>query len=199
MVIGLTGGIASGKSTVARMMKDLAIPVIDADAFARIVVRPGEPAYHKIVARFGNEVLRNNGEIDRSKLGAIVFANKKERQALNEIVHPEIRKKMQEEKERLLALGKDVVLDIPLLFENGLEKTVDRTLVVYVDESEQLKRLMERDGLSQSEARARIQAQLPLEEKKKRADAVIDNRGTRARTRQQLMSILQKWGVKISS
>ncbi|MBB6282594.1 MULTISPECIES: dephospho-CoA kinase [Geobacillus] len=194
LTIGLTGGIASGKSTVSAMMRELGLPVIDADEAARAVVEPGEEAYRQIVAVFGPDVLQENGEIDRGKLGAIVFNNEQERKKLNAIVHPAVRRKMLAEKEALVRSGaKTVVLDIPLLFESGLTDWVDRVLVVYVDDDVQLRRLMARNGFTEEEALARIRAQWPLEEKVKRADAVIDNNGTMEETRRQLLSILQQW------
>ncbi|AMX82648.1 dephospho-CoA kinase [Geobacillus subterraneus] len=194
LTIGLTGGIASGKSTVSAMMRELGLPVIDADEAARAVVEPGEEAYRQIVAVFGPDVLQENGEIDRAKLGAIVFNNEQERKKLNAIVHPAVRRKMLAEKEKLVRSGaKTVVLDIPLLFESGLTDWVDRVLVVYVDDDVQLRRLMVRNGFTEEEALARIRAQWPLEEKVKRADAVIDNNGTMEETRRQLLSILQQW------
>ncbi len=166
LTIGLTGGIASGKSTVSAMMRELGLPVIDADEAARAVVRPGEDAYRQIVAAFGPGILQTNGEIDRAKLGAIVFNNEEERKKLNAIVHPAVRQKMLAEKEALVRSGaKTVVLDIPLLFESGLTSWVDKVLVVYVDDDIQLRRLMERNGFTEEEARARIRAQWPLAEK----------------------------------
>jgi dephospho-CoA kinase len=176
------------------MMRELGLPVIDADEAARAVVEPGEEAYRQIVATFGPDILQMNGEIDRAKLGAIVFNNEQERKKLNAIVHPAVRRKMLAEKEELIRSGaKTVVLDIPLLFESGLTDWVDKVLVVYVDDDVQLRRLMARNGFTEEEAIARIRAQWPLEEKVKRADAVIDNNGTVEQTRRQLLSILQQW------
>ncbi|MED4299407.1 dephospho-CoA kinase [Geobacillus stearothermophilus] len=192
--IGLTGGIASGKSTVSAMMRELGLPVIDADEAARAVVRPGEEAYRQIVAAFGPGILRADGEIDRAKLGAIVFNDEQQRKVLNAIVHPAVRKKMLAEKEAHIRSGaKTVVLDIPLLFESGLTHWVDKVLVVYVDDDVQLRRLMARNGFTEEEALARIRSQWPMAEKVKRADAVIDNNGTIEETRQQLLAILHQW------
>ncbi|MED5078370.1 dephospho-CoA kinase [Geobacillus stearothermophilus] len=192
--IGLTGGIASGKSTVSAMMRELGLPVIDADEAARAVVRPGEEAYRQIVAAFGPGILRADGEIDRAKLGAIVFNDEQQRKVLNAIVHPAVRKKMLAEKEAHIRSGaKTVVLDIPLLFESGLTHWVDKVLVVYVDDDIQLRRLMARNGFTEEEALARIRSQWPMAEKVKRADAVIDNNGTIEETRRQLLAILHQW------
>ncbi|MGP3559533.1 dephospho-CoA kinase [Geobacillus sp. BK01] len=194
VTIGLTGGIASGKSTVSAMMRELGLPVIDADEAARAVVEPGEEAYRQIVAAFGPDMLQDDGSINRAKLGAIVFNDEQARKTLNAIVHPAVRRKMLAEKEAHIRSGaKTIVLDIPLLFESGLTAWVDKVLVVYVDDDVQLRRLMARNGFTKEEALARIRAQWPMAEKVKRADAVIDNNGTIEETRRQLLSILQQW------
>ncbi|MEB3750198.1 dephospho-CoA kinase [Geobacillus sp. FSL W8-0032] len=196
LTIGLTGGIASGKSTVSAMMRQLGLPVIDADEAARAVVRPEEDAYRQIVAAFGPGILQKNGDIDRAKLGAIVFSDEAERTKLNAIVHPAVRRRMLAEKEELVRAGaKTIVLDIPLLFESGLTDWVDKVLVVFVDEETQLRRLMARNGFTKEEALARIRAQWPLAEKVKRADAVLDNNGTIEETRRQLLAVLETWGA----
>ncbi|KIQ93428.1 Dephospho-CoA kinase [Anoxybacillus thermarum] len=196
LTIGLTGGIASGKSTVAAMFRDLHIPVIDADEIAHRVTAINGEAYKPIVETFGHDVLDANGAIDRRKLGAIVFDNEQKRKQLNAIVHPLVRKHMLQQKEQYAKQKeKAVVLDIPLLFESKLEHLVDRILVVYVDEQTQLHRLCERNGFSVEEARARMKAQMPLEEKRKKADAVIDNNGTIEETKRQLYACLVRWGV----
>jgi dephospho-CoA kinase len=194
LTIGLTGGIASGKSTVTGMIRELGIPVIDADQVARDVVKVGEEAYAQIVATFGQDILQANGEIDRAKLGAIVFHNERERKKLNAIVHPAVRRRMMEEKEVYVQNGaKTIVLDIPLLFESELTHFIDKVIVVYVDDEVQLERLMKRNGFSKEEALARIRSQLPLREKVKKADAVINNNGTVEETKQQLLQILTEW------
>ncbi|ALF11781.1 dephospho-CoA kinase [Parageobacillus thermoglucosidasius] len=196
LTIGLTGGIASGKSTVTKMIRELGIPVIDADQIARDVVKMGEEAYNQIIQAFGQEILQEDGEIDRAKLGAIVFHNEQERKKLNAIVHPAVRRRMLAEKEAYVQKGaKTVVLDIPLLFESELTHLVDKTIVVYVDDDVQLERLMKRNGFSKEEALARIQAQMPLREKVKKADAVIDNNGTIEETKQQLWQIFKRWNA----
>lgn len=195
LTIGLTGGIASGKSTVANMLKAWNIPVVDADTIAREVVNIGEEAYVRIVETFGEDVLQENREIDRAKLGALIFHDKEKRNQLNAIVHPAVRKKMLEQRDEILQKKPVVVLDIPLLFESNLTHFVDKIIVVYVEEAIQLERLMKRNGFSQEEALARIRSQLPLSEKKAYADAVIDNNGTIDQTRQQLLTILNEWDV----
>jgi dephospho-CoA kinase len=194
LTIGLTGGIASGKSTVTEMIRGLGIPVIDADQVARDVVKAGEEAYEQIIKTFGQDILQENGEIDRAKLGAIVFYNEQERKKLNAIVHPAVRRRMLAEKEAYVQKGaKTIVLDIPLLFESELTHLIDKIIVVYVDDDIQLERLMKRNGFSEEEALARIRSQMPLHEKVKKADAVINNNGTIEETKQQLLQILKEW------
>jgi dephospho-CoA kinase len=196
LIIGLTGGIASGKSTVARMLQDMDIPIIDADIEARKVVEKGEKAYLQIVKAFGSEILTATGDIDRVKLGSIVFHNEDKRLQLNEIVHPAVRERMNDEKVKYVDSGNSVVvLDIPLLFESKLTHMVDKTILVYVDAEVQLNRLMSRNQLIESEAMARINSQMPLNEKNKLADAVIDNNGTIHDTKTQLIQILNNWEV----
>ncbi|KYD22529.1 dephospho-CoA kinase [Parageobacillus toebii] len=196
LTIGLTGGIASGKSTVTEMIRGLGIPVIDADQVARDVVKVGEEAYEQIIKTFGQDILQENGEIDRAKLGAIVFYNEQERKKLNAIVHPAVRRRMLAEKEAYVQKGaKTIVLDIPLLFESELTHLIDKIIVVYVDNDIQLERLMKRNGFSEEEALARIRSQMPLHEKVKKADAVINNNGTIEETKQQLFQILKEWNA----
>ncbi|MDC3412612.1 dephospho-CoA kinase [Aquibacillus sp. 3ASR75-11] len=196
VVIGLTGGIASGKSTIANMFKEKQIPVIDADVLSREVVEPGQKAYQKIVKAFGDDILYQDRTIDRKKLGNVIFSNEEAREKLNSIVHPAVRERMLEKKNAFVKMGeKVIVLDIPLLFESNLPHYVDKTLVVSVDEEVQLTRLMERNQLSKQEALQRIHAQLPLKEKAKRADAVIHNNGTIIQSQAQLNDILSKWKI----
>lgn len=196
LVVGLTGGIASGKSTVSNMLKEMEIPVIDADVESRCAVQNGEPAYNQIVESFGQEIVLPNGEIDRQKLGSIIFHDEQKRKLLNSIVHPEVRRRMNEKKEiAMKAKEKIVILDIPLLFESNLINMVDQTLLVYVDRNIQLTRLMERNQLSEEEAEARIQSQMPLAEKMKLADKMINNNGSLTETKEQLNKILADWGA----
>lgn len=199
LVIGLTGGIASGKSTVSNMLKEMKIPVVDADVEARLAVMKGEPAYSKIIATFGRDILLEDEEIDRQKLGSIIFHQAEKRMLLNEIVHPEVRKRMIGQVEKAKESGEEVVvLDIPLLFESKLTYMVEKTILVYVDYDIQLQRLMERNNLRVEDAKARIQSQMPLNEKIKLADAVIDNNGTIEQTKTQLINVLTKFGLKIN-
>jgi dephospho-CoA kinase len=178
--VGLTGGIASGKSTVAKLLTAKGAVVIDADVAAREVVEPGQPAYDEIVARWGREVLQADGRLDRAKLGAIVFADEASRLALNAMTHERVRQRMLDHAAELAASDSPppvAVLDIPLLFENKLEKLVEETWVVWLDPDAQLDRLMARNGFDRAEAERRIASQLPLSEKAKRATRIIDNTG----------------------
>lgn len=194
MIIGLTGGIATGKSTVSKMIKELEIPVIDADIIAREVVEIGETAYAKIVDYFGRGILNETGSLDRKKLGEIVFNNDEKRLVLNKIVHPAVRNRINEKIEQQKKTGnKTIVLDIPLLFESKLTYLVDKIIVVFVDQEIQKQRLKLRDQFSEEEALARIASQMPLKEKLALADEVIDNHGLLDDTSQQLMKILKKW------
>ncbi len=196
VVIGLTGGIASGKSTVSSLLIEKGITVIDADVEARLAVEKGEQAYDEIIAYFGACILQEDGEIDRSMLGSIIFHDEAKRLKLNSIVHPAVRKRMNTKKDEAIETGeKLVVLDIPLLFESKLTNMADKTLLVYVDEKTQLQRLMKRNQLSDVEALARIQSQMPLKDKLELADAFINNNGTIEETEDQLNEILHKWNV----
>ncbi len=194
LVVGLTGGIASGKSTVANMFKEMGIEVIDADIEARKAVEIGEAAYEQIVTYFGEGILNDDHTINRSKLAEIIFNDSVKRQKLNEIVHPDVRRRMNEKKEAAILRGDQVaVLDIPLLFESGLMHMVDVVLLVYVEKDVQLQRLMDRNLLTKEEALARIQSQMPIEDKRKLADKVINNNGTIDDTKKQLIELLTDW------
>jgi dephospho-CoA kinase len=188
-VLGLTGGIGSGKSMVAQMFAQLGAVVIDADRLARAVVEPGEPALQEITATFGSDVLLPDGHLDRSKLAGVIFADPAERAKLDAITHPRIRARMDAEiKARRLGPGV-LIVDVPLLYENDRTHTVERVIVVWVDPQTQLQRIRQRDGLSADAARQRIAAQMPLDAKRARADHVIDNSGGREDTRRQVEAI----------
>lgn len=194
LVIGLTGGIASGKSTVSQMIKEKGIRVVDADIIAKEAVSKGSPALHQIVQTFGEEVLLPNGELNRQQLGAIIFSDEEKRKKLNAIVHPEVRKEMLKQRDEGVSNQETfVVLDIPLLFESKLEGLVDRIIVVYTTPDLQLSRLMNRNDLSEEEALNRIHSQQSLEEKCQKADRVIENTKDLAFMRKQLENILNEW------
>lgn len=193
VVIGLTGGIASGKSTVSNMIRKQGIRVIDADKIAREVVEIGKPAYEQIVKTFGQDILHEDKTINREKLGTLIFSEENKRQQLNQIVHPAVREEMLKQTEEEKAhQAKIVVLDIPLLFESKLTYMVDKTIVVYVDEETQLKRLMKRNSYSEEEAKIRIGSQLPLKEKVMLADEIIHNQGSIEETRAQVHELINK-------
>ncbi|UOE61176.1 dephospho-CoA kinase [Priestia filamentosa] len=196
ITVGLTGGIASGKSTVSAILREHNIPVIDADIIAREVVEPGKEAYNQIVKRFGRDILEEDGTLNRSALGEIVFNDEQKRQQLNAIVHPAVRKEMLSKRDHYLQHERNVILDIPLLFESNLTHIVDKVLLVYVDEEVQLKRLIERNGFSEREALARIKAQDPLKDKVAKSDEVINNNGSKEETRKKVTHIIDSWNLK---
>jgi dephospho-CoA kinase len=192
-IIGLTGGIASGKSTVSDMLRALGAHVIDADQVARDVVAPGTPALAEIQARFGSEVLQPDGALDRKKLGAIVFADAGARRELERITHPRIAAATQQEIARLSAAGVDpVIYDAALIVENRLYTWMQGLIVVSVPPETQVARLMIRDDIDEAAAQARIAAQLPLADKVAVATYVIDNGGTRAETEAQVHALWQR-------
>lgn len=191
--IALTGGFATGKSTVGRMFEDLGIPRIDADVLTHKLLETGTAVWQQIVATFGEEILHHDGQaIDRQRLGDIIFHDPKKRKQLEALVHPQVREAMHAEIARLKSEGKTkVILEIPLLFEAGWESQEkwDAILVVTCNEKIQLERAMKKFGLDQTAVQARLAAQLPLTQKTKKATFVIDNGGTIAQTRKQVETI----------
>lgn len=194
MNIGLTGGIACGKSTVSGMLVQRGAMLVDADRIAREVVEPGMPALSQIVERWGPELLLPDGSLHRKKLGEIVFGNPQALQQLQEITHPPIRATIRERMAEYERNNPDklVVVDIPLLYESGLQSMFEAVMVVYVPRTVQLDRLMLRDGLSREQAEQRLQAQMDIERKKELADIVIDNQGTMEQTEGQVEAFLQE-------
>jgi dephospho-CoA kinase len=185
LLVGLTGGITTGKSTVAAMFRALGCVVIDADLLARDVVEPGEPALAEIAREFGPGVLRSDGRLDRKALGTIVFADEGRRRRLEALIHPRIRERLARRLDELAAQGFRgvVIFDAPVIVESGAWRTMDRLVVVVADEAAQIARLMSRDGIGRrDEALQRIRSQLPLDEKARLADHVIDNSGDLAAT-----------------
>lgn len=178
-LIGLTGGIASGKSVVARMLAAAGVPVVDADVLAREAVAPGSEGLRAVIERFGAGVVAADGTLDRGALAAVVFADPAARRELNAIVHPEVARLAAERLDALRSSGAPMaVYEVPLLFENDLEQAMDATLLVAAPEATQLARMATRDWLDEDAARARLAAQLPLAEKRRRATAVIENDGS---------------------
>jgi dephospho-CoA kinase len=194
-ILGLTGGIGSGKTVVGEMFARLGAEIIDADQLAREVVEPGQPALEEIVQRFGSDILQPDGRLDRARLGGIVFADASARAALNAITHPRIRQRMED----AIAARKDragvLVLVIPLLYESARSSLVEEVIVVWVDPQTQFRRLVERGGLTAEQARQRIEAQMPLDEKRAHADDVIDNRGSLADTQRQVEAIYRRYAT----
>ena len=175
-LIGVTGGIATGKSTVDRMLADHGAIVIDADELAREAVRPGEPTLDEVATRFGRDVIRPDGTLDRGRVGEIVFADAEARRDLERITHPRIMELMQERIAAALASPVPLVaVDVPLLFENAREAMFEGVLLVYAPRDVQLRRLRERNGLDEDAALQRLAAQLPIDEKRDRATWIIDN------------------------
>jgi len=194
IVAGLTGGIATGKSTVAAIFEEAGARLIDADRIARDAVRKGAPAYHDTVAHFGEAVLQGDGEIDRKRLAAVIFNDPAEQQALERIVHPQVKQEITRRLDLMRRETPDalVIVDVPLLFESGMDRGLAAAIVVYVPEQIQLERLMARDALTQPEALARIRAQMPIEKKKSLATLVIDNSGSLERTRDQTLEVYRR-------
>ena len=193
-ILGLTGGIASGKTTVSNYFKKLKVDVVDADKIAHEIMRAGQPVVEEIAAYFGEEVLLENGEINRERLGKMVFESDEKREKLNQIVQKKIRKKIKEERDKLLD-KKLIVLDIPLLYEQSYEELVDQVMVVSVKETIQKKRLMDRNSqLTEEDALNRIASQMPLEEKVRKADVIIDNNGSIESTVEQVRDWLKESG-----
>ena len=192
-VIGLTGGIASGKSTVARILEGLGAVIIDADILAREAVAPGEPAYKAIVAEFGSGVVNPDSTINRAELGRLVFADREARKRLENITHPAIARRAEEKLDACRKNSVPVVFYVaPLLIEAGRTSIVNEIWVVYTDEATQLERLMQRDGIGPDDARRRLEAQMPMDETQKYGRVVIDNRGTEAELDKQVRDVWKK-------
>jgi dephospho-CoA kinase len=191
IVAGLTGGIGTGKSTVAAVFAEAGAVIIDADEIARNVVAKGRPAWCRIVAHFGRDILLPDGDIDRKKLGAIIFNDAQQKAHLDRIVHPHV---IAETEQRLKEIERVqpqavVILDVPLLIEAGMDRDLDEVIVVYTPEAVQLKRVMRRDRLTAAEGLSRIRSQMPIEEKKMRATVVIDNNASPAITRKRVLEV----------
>ncbi|EPN9397430.1 dephospho-CoA kinase [Listeria monocytogenes] len=192
--IGLTGSVATGKSTVSNMIQHAGIPLVDADIAARKVVEPGTEGLKEIVAYFGEEILLADGTLDRAKLGEIIFKDKEKREKLNEITHPRVKDYMLEARERFFRAGEELVFfDIPLLFESHLESLVDQIVVVWTTPETELKRLMERNNLTKEDALRRIESQMGIDEKARKADFVIDNNESLEKTQKQVLTFIKRF------
>lgn len=193
-VIGLTGGIASGKSTVSELLSVFGFKVVDADKAAREAVKKGSKGLAQVREVFGDEAIDENGEMNRRYMGDLVFNHPEKRLELNAIIHPIVRDIMEEEKQEYLKQGYNVIMDIPLLFENELENTVDEVWVVYTSESIQMDRLMQRNNLSLEDAKARVYSQISIDKKSRMADHVIENLGDKLELKQNLERLLVEEG-----
>jgi len=194
LIVGLTGGVASGKSTISNILREEGAYLIDADQIARDLVRPYTPTWHELIKTFGEEILQPDGSIHRKKLAAIVFSNPEKRSLLNRILHPRIKEETQR---RLKEIGqKDpeavVVIDAALLVETGDYREMDRVIVVYSTKAQQIERLRERDRASEEEAQRIVSAQMPTEEKLNVADFVIRNEGSLQETRQKTQEVFRE-------
>jgi len=196
LIVGLTGGIVVGKSTVASMFRDLGAKIIDADKLGHSVILPNKPAWKKIVKIFGKDILQNDLTIDREKLGKIVFANQALLKKLNEVTHPEITKIIKKEinlaRNATNNQGKVLIVDAALIYEAKIDRFMDKIIVVYIDKDKQIKRLIKRNNLSKEEALQRIKSQMPMKEKVKMTDYVIDNNSTLDKTKEQVEKIWKK-------
>lgn len=190
--IGLTGGIGSGKSTVAAILAEHGFPIIDADKIAREVVEPGQPALAELALTFGEDILNEDGSLNRQALANVAFVNEENRQALNNITHPRINARTEELFAEAEAAGKEAaVWDMPLLVDQGYQDRVDIVIVVDVDAETRLKRLVESRGLDEADARRRIASQIDDETRRKAADFIVDNNGERAALEPQVKEIIK--------
>lgn len=191
IIAGLTGGIASGKSTVSGMLAEAGARIIDADTIAREVVKPGTPAFDEIVGFFGRRILLPDGDIDRKGLGDIIFNDSRKKARLDAIVHPRVHRRTEQMVAEIGAKAPEaiVILDIPLLLEAKMERDLAEVIVVYVPEDIQLRRLMARDHIDADAALARIHSQMPIEQKRRLATIVIDNSGSLSDTRKQVLAL----------
>ncbi|MFH2073768.1 MAG: dephospho-CoA kinase [Pseudomonadota bacterium] len=196
--VGLTGGIACGKSTVARMLAEKGAVLIDFDEMAHAVEDPERPVWREIVRHFGEEILHEDLSIDRRKLGETIFADREKRELLNRLVHPAILEEWQRGLAEIRARCADaiVVSDVPLLIEAGLRGMVDLVLLVYIAPEEQIRRVMARDGFSRAEAERRLAAQMPIDEKLRWADIVIRNGGSPEETSRAVSTVWSELNIR---
>ncbi len=196
-IVGLTGGIACGKSTVSKILKDLGAFIIDADMVAREVVRPGENAYKNILIRFGSGILNQDGTLNRKALGNIIFNDRYKLMLLNNITHPEIRRAVIDKLKKVKDEDKYnvIIIDAALLLEAKMDDIVDEVWLVYADLGTQIQRLVKRDNMTEKEARMRINSQMPVEEKMKRSDKIIDNSGDIDYTKMQVLKYFNEINI----
>lgn len=197
LIIGLTGGISSGKSFISEYLQELGAIVIDADKLAREAVEPGGPALQEIRSHFGDEVFESNGKLNRKKLGEIIFNSVREKEKLNSIIHPKVIEETKRliEKYKAEQAGPAIIIDAPLLIEAGMYNLADKIWVVAVDEEIQIERLRKRDKLTRQEALSRLKMQMPLQEKLKFADHIIDNNGSKEDTLRYVQALWKEMAV----
>ncbi len=194
LIVGLTGGVASGKTTVSKVLEEEGAYIIDADQIARELVQPHTPAWKELVSAFGQGILRKDGSIHRKKLAAVVFTDLRQRKLLNQILHPRIRKEMERRTKEIRQKDPEavVVIDAPLLVELGEHRKMDKVIVVTSTQTRQMERLKKRDGISRKAALRILSSQLPVEEKAKLADFVIRNEGSFQETRKRTMEVFEE-------
>jgi dephospho-CoA kinase len=194
ILLGVTGGIASGKSTVARMLEELGVPIIDFDLLSRLVVEPGKPAWKDIVSYFGEQVLLPDKNLDRKKLSEIVFRDMEKRKKLEGFTHPRIHEEFVRRVGEFTAENPGAVIQVvvPLLIEANLQYLFHKLLLVYIPQEMQVQRLMDRDRISREMALSILKSQLPIEEKRSYADYIIDNSGPLEETRKQVLEVWQR-------
>jgi len=189
VVLGITGGFGTGKTTVASMFAKLGALVLDADKMAHGVIMPGRPGYRKVISLFGADILSRNKRIDRKLLGKIVFSDPGKLKALNSVIHPEVISMMKDVIEGEGSRGRVIVLDVPLLVESGLADRVDRVIVVSAKRKKQIARCLKKWKLSKADIAKRIRSQMPLSVKRRSADFIIDNNGSLQKTRKAVENI----------
>ena len=199
IIAGLTGGIATGKSTVSSILREAGAIIIDADAIARDAVKKNLPAWHEIVNYFGEKVLLPDGEINRTYLGDIIFKDSSKKETLNKIVHPYVIQKVAELIEEIVKESPDsiVILDVPLLIEAEMDKGLEDVILVYTPEWIQIERLVERDGITEEEALLKIRSQMPIDKKKEFSTIIIDNSGTIEATKKRALEVFDSLKKKV--
>ena len=191
LLLGVTGGIASGKSTVARMLEELGAPMIDFDVLSRVVTEPGKPAWKEIVAYFGEQILREDGTLNRKALSEMVFPDRQKREKLERFTHPRILEEFIRRAKQIVKENPEAIIQgvVPLLIEANLQSLFHKLILVYLPEEMQIRRLMEREPISRETVLLILKSQLPIEEKKKYADYIVDNSGSLEETRKQVESV----------
>lgn len=195
-ILGITGSIATGKSTVVAVFKELGFPVVDGDVIAREILEPNQRALREVVAAFGKDILKADGSLNREKLGKLIFSNEGKRKQLNQILDPFLRQAILQQIKIASENSPLVIADIPLLYEAGYEGDMDQVAVVYVSPKVQLERLIKRDQISPVEAQKKIASQLSIEEKARLTDLIFDNQGSKAETSRQVLAWLEENNFK---